>query len=144
MDEIRLRGETSELKDETTQLARQYGIVTPYTAYLITEDERKRDVPLAIQSFPALQSDSVAFDDAAKSYSAMNTLKDGVGGVSEARATFGLRNAASPVAAAAGVNQEQSRAYKYVVNSSAPAQAEAKTRRMEQYTQQQRFVNGRT
>ena len=35
LDEIRLRGENSELRDEVTELARKYSIVTPYTAYLI-------------------------------------------------------------------------------------------------------------
>ena len=32
------------------QLARKYGIVTPYTSYLIVEDEIARDVPVARQS----------------------------------------------------------------------------------------------
>ena len=39
LDEIRLHGENAELRDEVTVLARKYGIVTPYTAYLIVEDE---------------------------------------------------------------------------------------------------------
>ena len=39
LEEIRDRGENAELKDEVTQLAKQYGIVTPYTSYLVTEDE---------------------------------------------------------------------------------------------------------
>jgi Ca-activated chloride channel family protein len=42
LDEIRLRGESGELRDEVIQLAREHGIVTPYTAYLIVEDERRR------------------------------------------------------------------------------------------------------
>ncbi len=50
LDEIRLRGESKELKDEVVQLARKYGIVTPYTSYLIVEDEVARNVPLASQS----------------------------------------------------------------------------------------------
>lgn len=50
LDEIRLRGESQELKDEVVQLARKYGIVTPYTSYLIVEDEVAREVPLARQS----------------------------------------------------------------------------------------------
>ena len=39
LDEIRLRGETDELRDEAILLSRQYGIVTPYTSFLIVEDE---------------------------------------------------------------------------------------------------------
>ena len=38
LEEIRHRGENAELKDEVTELAKQYGIVTPYTSYLVTED----------------------------------------------------------------------------------------------------------
>jgi len=42
LDLIRLHGESSELIDEITQLAREHGIVTPYTSYLILEDEETR------------------------------------------------------------------------------------------------------
>lgn len=37
LDEIRLRGENPELRDSVIQLARRFGIVTPYTSYLVTE-----------------------------------------------------------------------------------------------------------
>ncbi|MCW8813718.1 MAG: VIT and VWA domain-containing protein [Chlorobium sp.] len=40
--QIRLNGEDKELVDEITQLAREQGIVTPYTSYLIMEDEEIR------------------------------------------------------------------------------------------------------
>ncbi|HUP63070.1 MAG TPA: VIT domain-containing protein [Thermoanaerobaculia bacterium] len=42
LDEIRLHGEEKELVDEVTRLARRFGVVTPYTSYLIMEDERRR------------------------------------------------------------------------------------------------------
>ena len=42
LDQIRLHGENKELADEVTRLARLYGIVTPYTSYLILEDEKIR------------------------------------------------------------------------------------------------------
>jgi Ca-activated chloride channel family protein len=38
LDNIRLNGEDAELRDEVITLGRQYGIVTPYTSYLVTED----------------------------------------------------------------------------------------------------------
>ncbi len=42
LDEIRLRGETKEVKEEVVQLAKRFGIVTPYTSYLIIEEDRGR------------------------------------------------------------------------------------------------------
>jgi Ca-activated chloride channel homolog len=47
LDQIRLNGESKELRDEAAELARKYGIVTPYTAYLIVEDEAQRSVTAA-------------------------------------------------------------------------------------------------
>ncbi|MCU0700662.1 MAG: VWA domain-containing protein [Myxococcaceae bacterium] len=38
LDEIRLHGEKPELKDEIVTLGKKYGIVTPYTSYLVVED----------------------------------------------------------------------------------------------------------
>lgn len=38
LEEIRLRGEKPELKDEIVTLGKKYGIVTPYTSYLVVED----------------------------------------------------------------------------------------------------------
>jgi Ca-activated chloride channel family protein len=38
MDEIRLHGEKPELKDEIVTLGKKFGIVTPYTSYLVIED----------------------------------------------------------------------------------------------------------
>ena len=53
LDEVRLRGENTELRDEIVDLARRYAIVTPYTSYLIVEDEARRGVPLTLQTLPA-------------------------------------------------------------------------------------------
>jgi Ca-activated chloride channel family protein len=39
LNQIRLYGENQELVDEIVQLARRYGIITPYTSMLVTEDE---------------------------------------------------------------------------------------------------------
>jgi len=66
LDEIRKNGETAELKEEVVRLARQNGIVTPYTAYLILEDEQRRGVPLASRTLREFEQDTRA-RDAAKS-----------------------------------------------------------------------------
>jgi Ca-activated chloride channel family protein len=39
LNQIRLYGENQELVDEVTDLARRYGIITPYTSMLVVEDE---------------------------------------------------------------------------------------------------------
>lgn len=56
LDQIRLHGENSELRDEVVQLARRYGIVTPYTAYLIVEDEAQRNIPAEARVFAPVSS----------------------------------------------------------------------------------------
>lgn len=75
LDEIRLRGETSELRDEVIRLAREHGIVTPYTSYLIVEDERRRlaanphDQPQpAAPAFQRAMSEPKAAEEAAKQW----------------------------------------------------------------------------
>lgn len=39
LDQIRLHGRESELRDEVTTLSKEYGIITPYTSFLIIENE---------------------------------------------------------------------------------------------------------
>lgn len=41
LEQIRLHGEKEELKEEVVRLAKKHGIITPYTSYLILEDERQ-------------------------------------------------------------------------------------------------------
>ncbi|MBN1671921.1 MAG: VWA domain-containing protein [Kiritimatiellae bacterium] len=40
LDQIRLHGEEQELKDEVLRLSQEYGIMTPYTSYLVLEDDK--------------------------------------------------------------------------------------------------------
>jgi Ca-activated chloride channel family protein len=39
LDQIRMNGEQKELKDEVVRLGTKYGIVTPYTSFLVMEDQ---------------------------------------------------------------------------------------------------------
>ncbi len=41
LEQIRLHGEEKELKEEVMRLSKEYGIVTPYTSYLIVEDKAR-------------------------------------------------------------------------------------------------------
>ena len=45
LDEIRSKGEQRGLVDEVTQLATRFGIVTPYTSYLVLEPGTPTDMP---------------------------------------------------------------------------------------------------
>ncbi len=45
LNTIRLRGENAELVESVRQLSLRYGIITPYTAYLIQEDDLGRREP---------------------------------------------------------------------------------------------------
>jgi Ca-activated chloride channel family protein len=45
LDEIRLNGFHAELKEEIVRLGKRYGIVTPYTSFLVTEDTPRLRAP---------------------------------------------------------------------------------------------------
>lgn len=49
LDEIRLRGESQEVKEEVVRLAKRYGLPTPYTSYLVLEEgaQANRGRPVA-------------------------------------------------------------------------------------------------
>ncbi len=145
LDEIRLRGENAELKDEVTELARKYGIVTPYTAYLIVEDEDRRNVPLAMQSLPQLYSDTAARRVAAENWTAYNAARDGQQAVAGARSGLALKAANAPAAATVNSLAEANRALGLAGGSSyaAATPAEQSRVRLAQAAQQNAFVAGR-
>ncbi|MDQ3227915.1 MAG: VWA domain-containing protein [Chloroflexota bacterium] len=71
LNQIRLHGENDELVDAVVDLSLEYGIVTPYTSYLITEDdilsqEARDQAATSIQdaSYAAPSSGSVAVNQA--------------------------------------------------------------------------------
>lgn len=144
LEEIRLQGENAELRDEVTELARQYGVVTPYTAYLILEDEDRRRVPLALQSLPGLGQDVAARELASKAWS--NSMRERSGGSAVAAARYGLalKAADNAVEALAAGRMEAKRGLQYMAPAAASAGGgNATVSRVVEYTQQARFVNGR-
>ena len=102
LDETRLRGENSELRDEVTELARKYGIVTPYTAYLILEDETRREVPVSMRSLQNFERDGKARQQAAEAWNGFKNESSGEAAVADARYGMALKSANAPSAAAAG------------------------------------------
>jgi Ca-activated chloride channel family protein len=154
LDEIRLRGENAELRDEVTDLARKYGIVTPYTAYLIVEDEARRNVPVAAQTMPRLYSDSLARQEAAANWDSFKKEKDGSKAVSGARYGYELKNAEAPAVTAANSMLEADRALGVDgrvaraggMGGGLPATgspAEQSKHRLAQYSQRGQFIAGR-
>ncbi len=105
LDEIRLHGESKELKDEVTELARNYGVVTPYTAYLIQEDETRRNVSLSQQTLRrSREMDQLSFG--AQRYEEVKLKKDGDGAVADARSFYALKSADAPAEAIVSGNVE--------------------------------------
>jgi Ca-activated chloride channel family protein len=76
MEQIRLNGEHKELKDEVIALGTRYGIVTPYTSFLITEDLR------AMESRPPTRERRQAFERLAPAAQAA----EGAGAVARSKA----------------------------------------------------------
>ena len=64
LDDLRQHGENGEVKGEIAELARKWGVVTPYTAMLIVEDEKKRQVPVAMQSLREMTQDAPVMNSA--------------------------------------------------------------------------------
>lgn len=167
LDEIRLRGENAETKDEVTELARKYGIVTPYTAWLITEDEARRGVAMERRLLPQLRSDREASEQAARSYDSFKRMKDGDVAVGGAQLARELKAAEAPTVAQFRANESVARSYGAApaasgpsgvagvplpaIASPTPRAAGATARpaadaasRVAQYAQQNRFVAGKS
>lgn len=102
LDEIRLRGESLELKDEVTALAREFGIVTPYTAYLILEDEKGRGLEPNAMTLREFAGDTEAQDRAQGYYQDLRLLKAGRHAVEGRNETEDLKMAAQAPAVLLG------------------------------------------
>lgn len=96
LDEVRLHGENSETRDEVTGLARKYGIVTPYTAYLIVDDEKKRNVPVAMRSLQNLDKDEAALRQGSALYDSFQRNVTGEAAVANSQYNLNFKAAEAP------------------------------------------------
>jgi Ca-activated chloride channel family protein len=147
LDEIRLHGESSELRDEVTELARKYSIVTPYTAYLIMEDETHRNVPMAMRSLQGFDGDHAARKEAAQAWSDFKDVSDGEKAIGGARYGMALRSAvaAAPAAASGALESRRALGLAGGAGGSVTASSADKSReRLVQYSQQAQFVGGKS
>jgi Ca-activated chloride channel family protein len=155
LDEIRLHGENKELKDEVTELARKYGIVTPYTAYLIIEDEKQRGIASNVQSLPQWGLNPEARQVAAEAYGRFRQDKAGDLAVAGAQSTLAFRMAEAP-ADALQTGQRVAQRYGTSLSSAQPQagaggrlvvtspQAAPAAGPAAAVAQQARFISGRT
>lgn len=155
LDEIRLHGENTELKDEVTDLAREFGLVTPYTAYLIMEDEQKRGVVSTNQVMQEFGKDESAQSSATGMFNSLHSDKAGDSAVAVARGQNGMKYAMVPGAALEKSNEEFARGMNVPADAlagsgtatspmakPAPLSTVASTR-VVQYTQRTRYLAGR-
>jgi Ca-activated chloride channel family protein len=96
LDELRLHGELKELKDEVIRLSKQYGIMTPYTSFLVQEDDkialRERRAPVAGRGFAGGMRDAFARNEEAMGKAAGGQLADdGEDAVAESRGNVALQ-----------------------------------------------------
>jgi Ca-activated chloride channel family protein len=162
LDEIRLHGENAELRDEVTELARKYGIVTPYTAYLIVEDEARRGVAVNQRSLQNMDRDMAVRREAAQSWSSLNSVLDGSSAIAGAQLNRSLQNAIVTAPQGGGMGGGRGGRggganYDFAAKSlglpaagaaapaapSMPAAAARAREQLIQYSQQSQFVNGR-
>jgi len=89
-----------------TTLAKKYGIVTPFTAYLILEDDRRRDVVVNRRLLPGMDRDEGARRALDANFRALKEDKSGAGAVAAARAQQSLAQAKSSTSSLKRSNAE--------------------------------------
>jgi Ca-activated chloride channel homolog len=141
LDEMRMHGETKELRDEVVRLARSFGIVTPYTAYLVMEDEASRNIPVRLRSFQELEEDRGVSDtakeklDSVRAESKSEASRAGASAVRNSMAVQDLKGSLNLLQAAPSAG---------LAKSAAPATTGGyKASQSQNYAQQVRIVNGR-
>jgi len=141
LDQIRLHGESGELREEVIALARQYGVVTPYTAFLVLEDEARRDVPVNRRTMQAPADDGRARAAASEMYKGVRETKSGAAAVGGAQALDSLKRAQN--AAAPSASNDLAFGVAGGVEGGVEAGAPAPARQLVN-AQVSRFVKGRT
>lgn len=87
LNQIRLNGETPELVESIVTLSTRYGIITPYTSFLITEDD-----------ILSQEGQAAAQQNLQRQAGQLSGQASGAGAVSAADLASGLANAQAPAA----------------------------------------------
>lgn len=129
LDEIRLRGESKELKDEVTALAREHGIVTPYTAWLIADDEERRGVRPEFRTLRETSNNKSALEYSRDNFRNLSRAQSGIDATLSSRygAQVRIAKRAAPAAVApdAGAQDERFLARYGLALSTSPSSAAA-------------------
>jgi Ca-activated chloride channel family protein len=126
LDEIRLHGENTELREEVTELARRYGVVTPYTSYLIVEDEARHNVPVTLRTMDSYSYEPAMRQQAGDAWLGFQEQKDGSQATASARYGRALKSATTASGAISQGNFELQRAQ--IMSQPAPAAPQAALR----------------
>ena len=120
LDQIRLHGEKEELVTEVTRLAKKHGIITPYTSFLILEDEaisardgrvREDDLILRPRALNAPQlSNDIDFEEEVETISGLNhganaKKKDGSNSIRTSKENQAMNQASNLADAKQGVER---------------------------------------
>jgi len=104
LDQIRKSGADEELKNEIVTLAKRYGILTPYTSYLVVEDKdlpgpnlRRVMAPPSSAGVP-----SPMFEESKSRFDSLSSSQEGADAVSAAREMNVMKQAESPMPSTAG------------------------------------------
>lgn len=97
LEQIRKNGADDELKTEIITLAKRYGILTPYTSYLVLEDNDRLGPNLRQTMIPD-DMPSASFDEEKSRFSVqrLESLSDGADAVGASREMNSLKSAAAP------------------------------------------------
>ena len=103
LEAIRLHGENEELKEEVVTLAKEFGLVTPYTSYLVQEEESMADGRRVFRMPPDVVSRDAVTATSASPERAKAGAVSGRAAVEESRMSQAMQQAeAVPVSAPSG------------------------------------------
>ena len=142
LDEIRMHGESAELRDEVIHLAREFGIVTPYTAYLILEEEASRGIPVNLRSFQEMEEDRGVVDRAREKFDSVSKESRSEASRSGAGA---VQNSISVQDMKSSLNEQQAAQAAGLAKSApaAPGSTGYRASVTRNYARQVQLVNGR-
>lgn len=99
LDQIRKNGADEELKNEIVTLAKRYGILTPYTSYLVVED---KDLPgpnlrRIMAPSPSAGAPGPFLEEAKGRFDSLSSAQEGADAVSAAREMNVMKQAEAPM-----------------------------------------------